>query len=435
MSKKRQKDCCRENLFSFEMILTVLNYLTISADFVRRENKTMVYNPTVIAQILSTQSNYIDKVYGQMLYFTDQNQIWIDTKNGGRVLAADIVILNYERERANYIPNPRSSFPSEPGSEIPSTVLNYVIVYVVETNCLYKYQQGVWNILYGIYGSTTVAQTYLPDGTIREVKPDDVTTNGILNDGSVVIRDNNKMICGQIRSDGYALYLRSLIGGCINNDPSGYDLGNGCLQLTADPGATIETQTSKANLNSNLYVFGSIKQVPSYYWYKQYRLATEDITINDNTTVVAGSTVTAGSKLGDTSYSVDTVLEESVTTDTGVLATGSKLYKNSIINNQVLVPPFAFDVDDTEIIPTPTINKSSDVELKDTTLTVNMPVFKNTGDVCYILYSDLDLSKITKIAVKDVEDAIYDVEYVAKEGIENSARIMYYTDNKVKVLQ
>ena len=64
-----------------------------------------------------------------------------------------------------------------------------------------------------------------------------------------------------------------------------------------------------------------------------------------------------------------------------------------------------------------------------------MPVFKNTGDVCYIFYSDLDLSKITKIAVKDVEDAIYDVEYVAKEGIENSARILYYIDNKVKVLQ
>lgn len=394
----------------------------------------MLYNPTAIAQILSTQANYVDRHYGQMFYYTDQNQIWYDTKNNGRVAANDIVILQFERERANYVPSALNDFPSESGYQIPSSYLNFVYVYVVETNCLYKYQSGIWSTIYGIYGSTTVAQTYLPDGTFKTVVADDVTTNGILNDGSVIIRDNNKMICGQLSSDGYVMNIRSLIGGCLNLDPSGYYVGNGCLQLTANPTTTTEDQTSVANLNANLTVFGSINTVNPSVWSKQYRLATEDIEIISNSTIAAGSTLKADSKLGDTNYVTDTVLTDSVTANTGVIKQNSKIYKDSSINGNILVPPFNFDTDSVETYTMPVITSTSDVTLSGTTLTIDAQSFNNIGDTCYISYTNLNITKITKVKLKNIADAEYDVDYVSQNGITNSARIIYYPNNKVKVL-
>ena len=62
------------------------------------------YKPTIIAQILSSQSRYIDRVYGQMFYYIDSNRLYYDTSDGNRVLANNIYITQYERERAIFTP-------------------------------------------------------------------------------------------------------------------------------------------------------------------------------------------------------------------------------------------------------------------------------------------------------------------------------------------
>lgn len=393
----------------------------------------MIYRPTIISKIISTQANYIDRLYGQMFYYTDFNQIWYDTQDNNRILADDIIILQFERERNNYIPNSTTSFPTEPGMQPTTAMLTYTsFVYVVETNSLYSYFNGIWTTLYGTYGSTIVAQTYLPDGTIKTVNADDVTTNGILNDGSVVVRDNNKMICGLFRSDGYTLNMLSMIGGCINLDPSGRNVDDGCLQLTAS--AVGNSAENIANLNGNLRVFGNIETIPSTDWSKQYRLVTENIQIVTNTTIAVGSTLLATSVIGDTKYTVDTVITEQIEATSGMIAKGSKLYKDSIINQQLLQPPFMFDINGSkqkQIIPTTTIFSDDIVTISGSScrISANTP-FSNTGDCCYI--SGNSISQITSVVFTDKS---YAVDYRATEGISSTAKIVYYsTTDSVKIL-
>lgn len=395
----------------------------------------MLYNPTIIAQILSTQANYVDKNYGQMFYYTDQGQIWYDTENKGRIQAVDIVILQYERERNNYIPISSRAFPSEEGYQILESYLTYTYVYVIETNCLYKYQNQSWYTIYGVYGTTTVAQTYLPDGTMKIVNADDVTTNGILNDGSVVVRDNNKMICGQFSSDGYTLNLRSLIGGCLNLDPSGITVGDGCLQLTSNLISNEnQTQNNNANLNSNLNIFGNINVLQPSDWNRQYRLITEDIQIVTTTNIMSGSLIKAGSKLGTLTITDDTNLTTNISALKGLIKQGSKIYINSVINNNLLQPPYLFDTDSSTKTTIPTVTTAKSVDLQNTVLTIEAPLFNNIGDTCFITFTGISLSGVKTIKIKNNNDVEYIVDFVANTGIDSSARIVYYSDNKVKVL-
>ena len=390
----------------------------------------MIYNPTTIIRCLSSQAIYFSHKYGQMFYYSDQNQIWYDTQDGNRIIANDILILQFERQRTNYIP---SYLQEGHDSETPTMMYqNYSTVYVIETNCLYRYQNGIWSTIYGRYGQKNVAQTYLPDGAARIITADDVSTNGILNDGSVVIRDNNKMICGLLRSDGYTMNILSLIGGCINLDPSGNVNGAGCLQLNANPG--LPTQPD-ANLNANLIVFGDLKVVPALNWNKQYRLVTEQISITTNTTIKAGSTLTSGSKLNSTSYTQDTVLTSDITATTGLININSKLYKESIINNEGLNPPYLFDIENIEssYVPKAIQVLPDNTNLDGTTLKLSIDFsFTNDGDCCYIKVPS-SLSGITKIQFNN--GFKYNVDYVASEGINNTAKICFYSlTNSVKVL-
>lgn len=383
----------------------------------------MIYNPTVILRCLSSQAVYFKINYGQMFYYSDLNQIWYDTQDNSRVLANDIVILQFERERNNYVPsNIYELYPIE----TPNGYLqDYTIVYVIETNSLYRYYHNSWTTIYGKYGQKSVAQTYLPDGTVKIIVPDDVTTNGILNDGSVVIRDNNKMICGVISSDGYTLNARGLIGGCINIDPSGTMVGDGCLQVT----------NSQTNLNSNLVIFGTLKIVDPSYWNKQYRLITEEISINTNTQIEAGSTIKANSILGDTTYSQDTILTESVNCTSGRITINSKIYINSIINNQPLQPPYLFDIPDNQY-PYASMNMTVDnVTIDDTTLIVQTDItaFNNNGD-CIFINTPSSISDMTKVQLGS-SGISYDIEYISNSGIDETCKICYYSlNNKVKIL-
>ncbi len=395
----------------------------------------MIYNPTSITKCLSSQGIYYAIKYGQMFYYSDTNTVWYDTQNKTREVATDITILQFERQRNNFVPEPSINLIGNQSifnTPYASPEQNYSIVYVIETNCLYQYKQGVWTTLYGKYGQKIVAQTYLPNGVVKTIVADDVTTNGILNDGSVVVRDNNKMICGIFSSDGYILNLKSLIGGCINIDPSGTPYGDGCLQLNSNPG---KNEQPKANLNADLIVFGNLRTVASDNWLKQYRLITEEISINANTQIMQGSTVKANSQLGNIKYNIDTVLTETVNCTEGKLTIGSKIYINSVINNQVLQPPFLFDIENVQSNYTSmsTTVSEKDISIENNVLSLNIDFnFINDGDCIYIKVSS-SLTNITKI--KSKIGTQINVDFIAKEGINNTAKIVYYAiNNTVKIL-
>lgn len=393
----------------------------------------MLYNPQVIAKCLSTQATYINRTYGQMFYFTDTNQIWYDTQNGGRVQAKDITILLYERQRNNFIPSNNLNYDDEfYDSSNPNKYAYITYVYVIETNCLYLYYyiSKTWQTVYGKFGQTTVAQTYYPEGNIAIINADDVTTNGILNDGSVVVRDANKMICGLLKSDGYTFNIQSIIGGQINFAPSGTDSEKGCLQLNS------ESETT--NLNNDLLIFGEIKTTSKENWNKQYRLITQDINITEHTVLKKGSLIKASSKLGEEAVTADYNLPDDVTIDNGFIATGCKIYKNSVINNAVLKPPFMFDTEEYDVYNMPMITSvPEDISgiVDNTTLVINSNcLFKNTGDSYYISVKSLELlQQVTTVSFAD--KSVFNVEYIAKEGVTTSARICYNAYNKtVKIL-
>lgn len=387
----------------------------------------MLYNPLVILQCLSTQAIYINKVYRQMFYFTDKGQVYVDTQDRGRILATDIFVLDYERERTNYIPDNRSTMATEPDALTNDQLYSdFIYVYVVETNCLYVYYYAskTWQIIYGKYGVTTVAQTYLPNGDAVIVNSDDVTTNGILNDGSVVIRDNNKMVCGLAKSDGYVLYIHSLVGGQINLEPSSTPSGNGCLQLNSE--------TYDANLNNNLVVFGNIKTTNKENWNKQYRLVTEDLTIIATSIIKKGSTILAGSTLGDVKYDSTTKLTEDVTVSNGLIISGSKIYINSSINGDLLKPPYLFDLDieDTQNVTSTQVVTESKLEGNQLILPIDCP-FNNIGDYCFVKNTGKAV-KFTSVKFKDGKQ--FNVDYIATAGITKSMHIVYSFDNEVKIL-
>lgn len=384
----------------------------------------MVYQPSVIVKCLSTQATYIAKKYGQMFYYTDKAQVWYDTQNGGRNLATDVYVLPYERDRANFIPNNMTTLATEYDVLTPTqTMLPFVYVYVVETNSLYQYvySSKVWQVIYGKYGTTVVAQTRTPEGKAVIVYPDDVTTNGILNDGSVVIRDNNKMICGLVKSDGYVLSMQAMIGGQINLNPSGENSGNGCFQINAD--------NRGAYLNGDLYVFGKIHTLDASYWNKQYRLLTQDTKISSYTRLKAGSTIKSGSKIGDKNYTEDTKLTEDVETNVeGMLTSGCKIYINSVINNLTVKPPFMFDISPEELNQDKII--IDDWTIDNTTLKINMKSpFLYIGDSCYIS-GDINQNLI-KLTTVEFTDISYNIDYVDVNG--SFAEIKYY-GTAVKIL-
>lgn len=384
----------------------------------------MFYNPYIISKCLSTQATYIKYKYGQMFYFTDKGQIYYDTQDNRRILANDIFVLQYERERLNYVPDNLSTFATEYNNLSNQQIfLDTIYIYVVETNCLYKYNfaSRTWTIIYGTYSTTLVGQTTTPEGNIIFVNADDVTTNGILNDGSVVVRDQNKMICGIFKSSGYTLNMQSLIGGQINIDPSGTVNGNGCLQLNAN---------KDININGNVNIFGRLNKYDTNDWYKQYRLVTEDITINSYSLIKKGSLIYANSLLDDTRYVETTKITEDITFNSGIITTNSKLYINSIINNLIIQPPYLFDVDNN--IDNNIITKSFwSIDNNILKINKNSSSFVYPGD-CYYIYdiSEVDLSNVTEVQFLNQN---YKVDTISS-NLGNIAIIKYYGYDFVKIL-
>lgn len=398
----------------------------------------MEYKPSVIIKCLSTQATYIKRKYKQMFYYTNTGAIWYDTQNGNRIRADDIYVLNYERERTNLVPDNRSTFATETDALTnDQLLLNYAYVYVAETNCLYRYNYTtkVWDTIYGIYGQTVVAQTYTPEGEAKIVNADDVTGNGILGDGSVVVRDDNRMICGLLLSDGYTLTIKSLIGGQINLEPSGTDISDGCLQLNASEVGL------GANLNGDLMIFGTLKTTAKENWAKQYRIVTQDIKITSESTLKMGSTIKKGSVLNDTTLEEDRITIDDFIAKTGMILAGSKLYIGSSINGVSLKPPFLFDLEDTIVQAQPTHTTCLEWSLSGmSTIEIMMrSPFQNNGDCVYINNSSgYNLNGVIQVKFKDrltLEEVTYPVSFVAPGGLIDVVTLKFCeSTNSIKIL-
>lgn len=300
------------------------------------KNTTATY-PFPIIKIRSMQLTNITKIHGQIFYVTDENRMYSDTIDGGRVYASDINILQTESERLNVNPD---SFDTKR-------------FYVVETNILFSVINNSWIIERGTAGGRITAQTHYPDGEIIQIYPDDVTTNGIMNNGSVVIRDSNKTITGLLSSNGYSVEFSSLVGNQINLNPSAVRKGNGTLTLNADL-INEDNDTNNNNTamyNGSLYVYGSLHKVSPATWKNRYSVVTTPTVITSTSIFQSGCKITEGSILGTKKYEKDVELTEKVEVSTGSLATGCHLTSDSRLNSRSIQPPFIFDTSESSIIP------------------------------------------------------------------------------------
>ena len=117
---------------------------------------------------------------GNYYVTTDTKQVFVDM-NGAR-LPLSVVMISTERERVNNI-----------------SPVNNNKYYVWETNTLWGYNNK-WIVIEGNYSSTPNGYYYI-DNAITKTS-DDVNqvldNNGLLKDGSVVVRDANRIIKGKL---------------------------------------------------------------------------------------------------------------------------------------------------------------------------------------------------------------------------------------------
>lgn len=131
---------------------------------------------------------------GQIYYVTDMRMLYKDytnMPNNRQILPA--TILNTENQRANKIR--------------PVQGANY---YVVESNCLWIYDTRwilkVGNKAFNTYSysaSNALSPVIIPDDEIQNEQGDKILdNNGLLGDGSVVVRDSNRIQRALIASNG-----------------------------------------------------------------------------------------------------------------------------------------------------------------------------------------------------------------------------------------
>lgn len=308
--------------------------------------------PYPIVRVMSSQLSNVKTEYGRIFYVTDENQLYFDTVDNARVMISDVNILATEADRENVIVtlSDRVTNLFYQGSE---DFQNSRLFYVIETNILYRLINNSWSIVRGTAGGRISAQTYYPDGTLVQVYPDDVSTNGILGDGSVVVRDKNRTVCGLIHSNGFSTDISSFVGSQLTLNPSAVMKGRGSLVLNAD---LINNDNSSDNNNSALYngsmfVFGSIKKVEPLTWNNRYRVLQTLTQITATTTLLKGCRILENSVLGDETVSPTRVLSEDITITSGSLVAGCKIVSGSVVNGLSLKPPFIFDTSVSAYVP------------------------------------------------------------------------------------
>lgn len=333
------------------------------------QNKSSVVSSPVI-KIRSSQMFSVRKIFGQIFYATDEGRMYVDTVDGGRVSDSTITVLQTESERLNINPT------SYPGDRF----------YVVETNILFRYKNGSWKIERGRI-EREVAQTYYPDGQLVRIYSDDVTGNGILGNGSVVVRDENRTICGILSSDSYSLSVNSFSGNQINLNPSSKHQGRGSLVLNADV-FTNEFNNDSAMYNGDLYVFGTINKVAPERWDSRYRVISTTKLIDSESILKAGSYIEVGSMLDSMEIKDRGVtLTEDCTVGAGSLTEGTRLVVGSTINGLPVTPPYIFDMSQVASVTDFQSLESTNFSIDEETLVINEVRDVSLGSELYLDFS------------------------------------------------
>lgn len=140
---------------------------------------------------------------------TDSRKIYVDTERKTRDLLK-VTMIDTEVERI-YSVKP----------------MNGLLYYVWETNELWVYNSG-WVLKIGQTRSRSSGYYYSQSGNINATDDPNsyniIDNNGLLKDGSVVIRDSNRVIKGKlyINSENNNLVITSFLGGGIQLLPNGY---------------------------------------------------------------------------------------------------------------------------------------------------------------------------------------------------------------------
>lgn len=152
---------------------------------------------------------------GNMYYCTDSRRVYEDINNqpnGRRVFACTVVATEQERL---YTVRP----------------MNGTYYYIYETNSLFLYNGG-WTVVVGteVYNRFNINYE-VPTG--MKYVEGTIDGNGLLGDGSVVVRDANKLIKGKAYIDATdnTLVITSFLGGGIRLLPSGAIDEKGSLSI------------------------------------------------------------------------------------------------------------------------------------------------------------------------------------------------------------
>jgi len=162
------------------------------------------------------------KTAGNYYVCTDSRKMYYDKTSTHRVIVV-VTMVNTEVDRIYNIK--------------PSNGVSY---YVWETNELWLYNAG-WEILIGELRDNK--GYYYVDGKFSDLAGDDIDGNGLMKDGSVIVRDINKIIKGKVYVDGTTneLNISSFLGGGLNLLPNG-SLNTTLISINT-PDVTIDNPT------------------------------------------------------------------------------------------------------------------------------------------------------------------------------------------------
>jgi hypothetical protein len=166
-----------------------------------------------IYQVTENDLLSIAIVKGNIYACRDTRKVYEDMSAVSR-LPLDVTMLDTDNDRLYYI--------------APTEMTYY---YVWETNTIWLYNKG-WNLIVGTDTTNNVA--YYNDNGLNSVSSQFVDTNGLLKDGSVIVRDNNRIIKGKLYIDSSSgnLIVSSFMGGEIDILPNGVTNELGSLTLS-----------------------------------------------------------------------------------------------------------------------------------------------------------------------------------------------------------
>ena len=211
-------------------------------------------------------------VDGNYYVLTDVSPLQMRRDVGSSRLSVSVIEINTELERL-------SEVHPLPGK----------LYYVWETNELWSFNAG-WISIIG--GNTTFSGYNYNNGSITGVSNlnNILDNNGLLGDGSVVVRDMNRIIKGKlsINNDDNTLIISSFLGGGIVLLPSGTLNERGSLTLDStkiyNENGTVTESEGKAVFKGDFYVEHLVNKISV-----ETKIATVDELLQETNNIVTGT--------------------------------------------------------------------------------------------------------------------------------------------------